>query len=218
MKNHTWATRRREGALNMRFLHFLAKCTIIGWLVSSGQLFGVTTLRQYIKEAKDEQAVITALDAAATEKYFDSLEGPHSVIGKMIAASRLCQLNPQRGRLAVLDSLPKSGVEMEALRRFTYETNGLSSEAYRSYYRCAFIAVDEHPQYVQRLMLIAMQYRSQNNSAADDSDWFCGQLRSLYLANPILYDRTVANTIPDYRSGLRYCGHNGFLWEKTSPR
>lgn len=168
-------------------------------------------VKSIVSRADAEQTFLISLSQAGNEETLNKIVATRqawSPIARIVFAMRLYQLNPKQGAEAVLKSLPRSDIEMEAFDEFSFEPqNSVLRPLYRTYYEAAFRSVVEHPEYLHAVFSVAREFNTANWPDYDDIDWYCSNLAKVYKAIPEQYDRALLKEAPKNRAGLRDCGH-----------
>jgi hypothetical protein len=167
-------------------------------------------VKSMVSRADTERVLLISLSQATDEETLNKIVAKRqawSPIARMVIAMRLYQLNPKQGAEAVLRSLPRSDIEMEAFNEFSYEPqNSVLRPLYRAYYEAAFKSVVEHPEYLHAVFSVAREFSTTNWPDYDDIDWYCSNLAKVYKVMPDQYDRALLKEAPKNRVGLRDCG------------
>ena len=170
----------------------------------------IDLVKSMVFKAQEERPVLIAMSQAKDEKDLNELfaeKSSWSNIGRIIYATRLYQLNPERGGIAVLESLPKSALEMAAFDEFAFEPDsGDLRQFYRSYYDAAFRSVIKHPEFLHSVFSVAAQFYAEDWADDGDTDWFYSELAMVHRAIPVEYDRAVMKEKPESRKWLSECG------------
>jgi len=172
----------------------------------------IDLVKSMIALANEERPALIAMSRAKNEKDLDRIlaEKPSwSKIGRIIYSTRLYQLNPEKGGVAVLQSLPKSALEMDAFDEFAFEPDSaVLRPDYRGYYAAAFRSVIKHPEFLHSIFMVAAEFYSEDWSDEDDIDWYYSELAMVHKTIPVEYDRAVMKEKPESRKWLSECGHS----------
>lgn len=167
-------------------------------------------VKSLINHADEERSLLLEIRSASTVRALAQITDtnfPKSRIGQMLRSLRLFQLNEKEGSLAVLQSLPRSDVEMEALNEFTHEKgNGDFQPMYRAYYESAFQSVVSHPTFLHSIFRISTQFDTKNWPDYDDTDWYCSELAKVRKAVPKEYDHALSRESSRDKNFLSTCG------------
>lgn len=160
--------------------------------------------------ANDERPLLTRILAASDAQALagiTSTNSPKSRIGQMLCSLRLFQLNEKAGSLAVLQSLPRSDIEMEALNEFTHQKENRDfTPTYRAYYRAAFQSVVFHPRFLRSIFRVSTEFDTKNWPDYDDTDWYCSELAKVRKAIPEQYDHALMQESSQDKEFLSTCG------------
>lgn len=167
-------------------------------------------VKSMVSLANGERPALISMSQARDQKGLNELfaeKSSWSKIGRIIYATRLYQLNSEKGGIAVLDSLPKSALEMAAFDEFAFEPDsGALRQFYRSYYDAAFKSVIKHPEFLNSVFSVAAQFYAEDWADDGDTDWYYSELAMVHRAIPVEYERAVMKEKPESRGWLRECG------------
>jgi len=169
-----------------------------------------------ISHANDERPLLESILDAHDEKGLNELiaeKRPVSRLGEMVYATKLYELNPQTGGIAVLRALPRSDIEMEAWEEFAHDSAKLSP-VYRDFYAAAFQSVIKHTEFLHAIFQKAVQFDTENFPVYGDSDWDCSQLAKIYSAIPAEYEHALSRESAENKIRLNFCAHSHWRGEE----
>ncbi|HUN86532.1 MAG TPA: hypothetical protein VMU48_19290 [Terracidiphilus sp.] len=202
--------------VGMRFFGLLLPLTVVAlfachdYKVLAQTRAEADAVKSLINNANEERPLLMKIlgvsDAGTLEKITNA-DTPKSRIGRMLWSLRIFQLNEKQGGLAVLRSLPRSDIEMEALNEFTHQKGDNDFRPmYRDYYSAAFRSVVSHPAFLQSIFQISTEFDTKNWPDYDDADWYCSELAKVRKAMPELYDQALSRESTRDKPFLSTCG------------
>ena len=207
----------RSSSVEVRLSRLLLRLTVLLLLLACGGLDALAQTRAeadavktLIGNANEERSllmkVLDASDAGALAEITNA-NPPKSRIGQMLCSLRASQLNEKEGSLAVLRSLPRSDIEMEALNEFTHlKVNSDFRPMYREYYSAAFQSVVSHPAFLPSIFRISTEFDTKNWPDYDDTDWYCSELAKVRKAIPEQYEQALSRESSRDKEFLSTCG------------
>ena len=200
----------RSSDMLIRFAVLLALLASYGRNTQAQTRAEANEVKSLIGHANDERPLLTRILSASdaeTLSGITSTNTPKSRIGQMLCSLRLFQLNGKEGGLAVLKSLPRSDIEMEALNEFTHQKQNRDfAPLYRAYYAAAFQSVVFNPSFLHSIFRFSTEFDTKNWPDYDDTDWYCSELANIRKAIPEEYDRAVLRESSKDREFLKKCG------------
>jgi hypothetical protein len=161
-----------------------------------------------VRDAVGERPLLLRIAECRDSSTFQEIDGKQvtSVVGQMIYATKLYEFDPDEGGLKVLETLPKSDLQMQALGEFIFEPHNEALRPLgRGFYSAMFKSVVRHPEFINDVFQVAIQFDSVEWFDVEDGEWFCSQLKPLQQAIPEQYREAIKRLKPKGRASFENC-------------
>jgi hypothetical protein len=161
-----------------------------------------------IQDAMRERPLLIRIAACKDNAAFSQIDEAQvtSIVGRIIYATKFYEFNPGEGAFRVLETLPKSDLQMQALSEFVFRPDNTMFLGFdRKFYSAMFKSVVKYPQFIDAVFRVAGQFDSIEWYDVEAGEWFCSQMGPLQRALPNQWREAVARLKPKERVSAEDC-------------